>query len=91
MSSRVAGGQRDKRHILRLGYAQAKGELRFAGDTDSEKFRGTLYGIGVKQPITPNIAVVLEYQSLVLKSKTIDGVDFKPSANGVLIGAVFGF
>lgn len=77
--------------FARLGYVQAKGELSFDGESESKNFKGAVYGIGVKHAFTPNIAAVLEYQSVVFSKKTIDGGDFKPSSNGVVLGIQYGF
>ncbi|MDP2265051.1 MAG: outer membrane beta-barrel protein [Thiobacillus sp.] len=77
--------------FARLGYAQSKGELTFAGESSgSEKFKGTIYGIGVKHAFTPNLAGVLEYQSVNLK-KTFEDAKVEPSSNGVVLGIQYGF
>ncbi|MHB1292920.1 MAG: outer membrane beta-barrel protein [Sulfuricella sp.] len=82
---------KDTLAFARLGYVKAKGELAFAGESRSENFTGTVYGIGVKHAITPTIAAVLEYQSVVFSGKTIEGGNLKPTSNGVMLGIQAGF
>lgn len=81
---------KDTLAFARLGFAQSKGELTVAGVSESHKFRGTIYGIGVKHAFTPNLAGVLEYQSVNLK-RTIEGVRFEPRSNGVVLGIQYRF
>lgn len=82
---------KDTLAFARLGYVEAKLELAAVGESESRNFTGTVYGIGVKHAITPTIAAVLEYQSVVFSGKTIDGVNFKPTSNGVMLGIQAGF
>jgi len=82
---------KDTLAFARLGYVEAKGDLAFDGVSESHNFSGTVYGIGVKHAITPTIAAVLEYQSVVFSGKTIEGGNFKPTSNGVMLGIQAGF
>lgn len=81
---------KDTLAFARLGYAQSKGELAFGGESESHKFKGTIYGIGVKHAFTPNLAGVLEYQSVNLKKTFVDG-KAEPASNGVVLGIQYGF
>jgi len=77
--------------IVRLGYVKAKAEMAFAGKSVTENFSGTVYGIGVKHAFSRNVAAVLEYQSVVFSGKTIEGTNYKPTSNGVMMGVQVGF
>lgn len=81
---------KDTLAFARLGYAQSKGELTFAGESESHNLKGAIYGIGVKHAFTPNLAGVLEYQVVNLK-KTVDEVKFEPSSNGVVLRIQYRF
>lgn len=82
---------KDTLAFARIGAVKAKGELSFDGVSESEKFSGAVYGIGVKHAFAPNIAATLEYQSIVFSGKTVGGVNFKPTSNGVVLGIQYGF
>jgi opacity protein-like surface antigen len=69
----------------RFGAAQAK--LKAALSDFSQKHTGKLFGIGMKGAMTPNLALVLEYQNYDLKEK--EGV--KPDAVGVVVGVQYTF
>ena len=82
---------KDTLGFVRLGYVEAKFEAAAVGESRSENFSGTVYGIGVKHAFSKNVAAVLEYQSVVFSGKTIDGTNFKPTSNGVMFGIQAGF
>lgn len=82
---------KDTLGFVRLGYVKAKGEATAVGESASENFSGTVYGIGVKHAFSRNVAAVLEYQSVVFSGKTTDGVNRKPTSNGVMMGVQVGF
>lgn len=94
----------------RLGYVRAKAEADYSdstgfSDSDSEKVRGMLYGIGMKHAFTPNLSALVEYQAVNFRSETIYsetgacGVgctytlsdSMKPSSSGLLLGMQYSF
>ena len=77
--------------FARIGYARVEGEFSFGGESDSEKFSGLLWGLGVKHAFTRNVAGVLEYQSFSPSGKDVEGTNFKPASSGVVLGVQIGF
>jgi hypothetical protein len=67
----------------RIGATQAK--LKGTDGSFSEKFDGVLFGVGMKQALGSNGALVVEYQNYEMNEK--DGI--QPRATGVLIGLQF--
>ncbi len=80
----------------RLGYARAKNDINFPGESVSKTSNGILYGLGVKHAFTRNLAGVFEFQNLVMQEKTVtfsDGSTTKAKAggSGFLLGVQYGF
>ena len=69
----------------RIGAAQAK--LKAQDGSFSQTHKGMLYGLGMKQAVTKNVSLLVEYQNYDMKEK--DGI--KPEATGVLVGVQYGF
>ena len=70
--------------FVRVGAAQAK--LKAEGGP-SQTHSGIVFGIGVKQAVSRNLAVSLEYQNYDLEEK--DGLT--PRSTGVVLGVQFAF
>jgi len=79
----------------RLGYAQGKSSLNIGGTVGEEKFKGTMYGIGVKHAFNRKWSGVFEYQMLSMRSKdpaTFGGfTSLKPNPSGFVLGAQYSF
>jgi opacity protein-like surface antigen len=70
--------------FVRVGAAQAK--LKAEGGP-SQTHNGIVFGIGVKQAVSPNLALSLEYQNYDLEEKD----DLTPRSTGVVLGVQFTF
>ena len=88
---------KDTTGFIRIGYTQAKGTVTVNGTTtiagsESHTFKGPIWGFGVDQAFTPNLAGRIEYQFLDLKSWADDaGISFEPRATGINLSLRFAF
>ena len=85
---------KDTTGYFRLGYAQVKGTLNLTGTitgSGNHTFNGTVWGFGVDQAVTPNLAARLEYQVLDMSSWTSGGTSVKPRATGMNLSLRYGF
>ena len=85
---------KDTTGYMRIGYVQAKGTLTLTGTiagNASETFKGTVWGFGIDQAVTPNLAARIEYQVLDFSSKTFATETDKPRATGVNMSLRYAF
>jgi len=83
---------KDTEGYVRLGWTQAKGTWGSAFipviANTTHTFNGGVFGLGVDQAVTPNLALRLEWQYLYLSSSTISysgfgSLDWSPRSTGV--------
>lgn len=79
----------------RVGYVEGKSSFSIPGTSDEEKYKGTIYGIGVKHAFSRNWSGVLEYQNLSMRSKALGAfggaIALKPNPSGLVLGAQYAF
>ena len=85
---------KDTTGYMRIGYVQAKGASTMTGtiaQSFSETFKGTVWGFGIDQAVTPNLAARIEYQVLDFSSKTTGTETDKPRATGMNMSLRYAF
>lgn len=75
--------------FAKVGYHSIKGELKLDSSSESKKFHGVGYGLGIKTMVTKNGYVQAEALWVDYSSKDEDGVTFKPKTTAGIF--TFGF
>ncbi len=79
----------------RLGFVEGKSSFSIPGTSDEQKYKGTIYGIGVKHAFNRNWSGVLEYQNVSERSKPMGAfggaISLKPNPAGLVLGAQYAF
>lgn len=70
----------------KLAHASVKGEETFNGTSGSDNFSGVGFGAGVRHMLDKNLYLQVEFLQVNFSSKTVQGVNYKPSATSANIG-----